>query len=54
MEICGTIYCPSHFIPSAKFSATLTCLNTSYRILLKIGLIASANIFVYDKIIQWF
>lgn len=46
MEIYSTIYCTSHFIPSAKFNAMLKCLNMSHRILLKIGLIVTANVFV--------
>jgi len=46
VEIYSTIYCPSHFILSAKFNAMLKCLNMFYRILLKIGLIATANVFV--------
>lgn len=46
LEIYSTIYCPSHFILSAKFNVMLQCLNMSYRILLKTGLIATANVFV--------
>lgn len=46
VEIYSTTYFTSHFIQSAKFNAVLKCLNMSYRIFLKIGLIARANVFV--------